>query len=121
MISRAFSSVLLLLATSAETRAGTLATGLIPLGSAQTHLECQATNVGAKPVKVISVSLVGVDGTPLAGDHCANVAFGGICTVTTSTPASCQIEFTGSKQSIRGAAFVPDATFENIVLVEPAR
>jgi hypothetical protein len=115
------SLVALLLAAASPAQAGTvLTTGIGFKGGDQALIFCTGTNVGNNPVATMTVSLIDVNGNVANTLTCAPVNPGGVCDVATTVSAHCKVEFTGSKQTVRGSLFVVDAS-NNLQIVEPAR
>jgi hypothetical protein len=114
------SLVALLLAAASPAQAGTVTTGIGFKGGDQAFIFCSGTNVGNNPVATMTVSLIDVNGNVANTFTCAPVNPGGVCDVATTVSAHCKVEFTGSKQTVRGSLFVIDAR-NNLQIVEPAQ
>jgi hypothetical protein len=75
-------------------------------------ITCEATNVGDKPIKSVTVRLVPVGGVASPEQTCQDMPPSGLCIATVSTffwSGSCRVDFTGSKRSIRGSMSVIEA------------
>ncbi len=120
MISRALLSLLLVLASAGVASAGTLTTGYLFRGPTQGSIICLGTNVGAKNVKSVRVTLIGSDGAVVGSQMCINLEPGGSCQTAESTSSHCEVVFSGSKQSMRGSLLIVSSDGGTLA-VEPAR
>lgn len=110
MVPRTVVAVALGIALSTPAWAGTLATAAMFRGTNTVGFACEAVNVGDKPIKSVTVRLVPAFGGPLQPVSCTNLAPGAVCHTSTLDSSfhsgHCRIDFTGSKQNIRGSMSV---------------
>jgi hypothetical protein len=102
--------------------AGELRTSRLDRGNSSTGrgLLCYGTNVGKKPIALMTTQLVFDGSVP---NECVDLPPGGTCLSAEETVAAapCKVAFTGGAKNVRAAIAVYDTATGETLAVEPAR
>jgi hypothetical protein len=102
--------------------AGELRTSRLDRGSSSTGrgLRCYGTNVGKKPIALMTTQFVFDGSVP---NECIDLAPGETCLSAEDTVAasSCKVTFSGGAKSVRASIAVYDTATGETLAVEPAR
>jgi len=102
--------------------AGELHTSRLDRGNSSTGrgLRCYGTNVGKKPIALMTTQFV-VDGS--VPNECVDLPPGGTCRSAEDTVAAapCKVTFSGGAKNVRAAIAVYDTATGETLAVEPAR
>lgn len=114
-ISRTLMAIVAIAALAGAATAATLNTPILPDFGSSNVLECDAVNIGSRPIGTVVLDLVGTDGTVWGTSTCTSLAPDAECEVLTppnqNISARCRVTVTGgSKSNVRADLLVHDTS-----------